>query len=106
MRLVGVRVPGSIVGGGPAFIALDAVSVLVGRNDTGKSRLLGYVATALQNAATGGVGEMPTVYLDLGDSPLRWLDAALDASSHGREDLVWTTTPFLGHSQPERADDW
>jgi len=78
-----------------AFIALDSVSVLVGRDDTGKSRPLRYIARTLGEAAAGECSHepsaMPTFYLDLGESPLRWLDEALDAVSGSREDLILRT---------------
>jgi hypothetical protein len=109
VRLIGVRLPPWVTSGENAYVALSQVSALVGRNDVGKSRILRAIADGL--APSDGCSESPrarpTLYVELDDSPLRWLDAALDAPSGGRHDHVVTDTNLFGRVlPPEGSSDF
>lgn len=81
MRLVGVQLPPAVVGGDGAFIRLDDVSVLLGANDTGKTRILRAVSNGLAAVDIGPRGDdatRPSFYVRLDASPSRWLDEEWD----------------------------
>src|SRR5687768_3444843 len=93
MRLIGVELPAGVTSGDVAAIRLDAISVLVGANDSGKTRFLRSIAAGLDaadvaRAHEGPPNRLPRFYVELDESPGRWLDEELDVS--GRREV-----PFL-----------
>src|SRR4051794_2758352 len=90
MRLTAIEMPPAVTGGAAGFVKLAAISALVGANDSGKSRILRAIGRALDFGYPdrGRLSERPRLFVELDESPARWLDEERDEA--GRRDV-----PFL-----------
>src|SRR4051794_2118967 len=94
MQLTAIEIPPAVTGGEPGLVQLGAVSALLGANDSGKSRLLRSIARALDFGYRdrARLSERPRLFVELDESPGRWLDEERDHA--GRPEV---------HFLPERT---
>jgi hypothetical protein len=107
MRLAGIRLAPSVTGGASSFIALSDVSVLVGRNDVGKSRILKAIVDSLGDATaepdTNADKGRPGLYMELDESAMAVIDETLGAPIAGREDLRRSAAHVFGRAVDETS---
>ena len=86
MRLVSVSLPPAVTGGTRSIIRLARVSILIGANDAGKTRILSSLDRALDTrwARPPDLGQRPTVFVELERTPAAWL-AEVDDDAGRRE---------------------
>jgi hypothetical protein len=90
VRLTAIEIPPAVTGGDPGLLKLGRICVMLGANDSGKSRILRSVSRALDSGypKRAPASERPSFFVQLERSVAGWLDE--EYSSPARSDL-----PFL-----------
>jgi len=90
VRLTAIEIPPAVTGGDPGLLKLGRICVMLGANDSGKSRILRAVSRALDSGypKRAPASERPSFFVQLERSVAGWLDE--EYSSPARSDL-----PFL-----------
>lgn len=104
MRLTGIEIPPAITGGEAGFLKFGSICVLLGANDSGKSRILGNVARALDSRFPTRLpaAERPRVFVELERSLATWLDEEFSSAPRRPLPLVEGRSLF---GRPLAGDD-
>lgn len=105
VRLIGFRIPAEVTSGADQYLELTPLSILCGRNDVGKSRILTGATNLVRHRPLGdGPVEGWVAYVDLEAPADGWLDEASGVDDATRFNLVPTDTSLFGLSVSSRLD--